>query len=1155
MVKNFLKLNNLNSELNKLYEGVGARKSCSIFGVTTNLKPLISLALNKPILYVASDIVLARKMQEIFNDIEVHSCVLFPPVADNLLYKKAVSVDSYIERNIALTKILQGQAKIVVTSIDALFSQLAPVELFKQNIINIEKGQEIERTSLIEALINAGYKRVGLVSEPFEFSLRGDILDVFDVASMQAYRIDFWGDEIDKISLLDIETQKSAGDYDNISLCPMSMLFGDINKTIQKLHSLKKRKFENVEDENDFIYGINDVITRLELGERSPSLDYVLPIMYDGKHASLFDYLISANPNYIICYDEIKMVTDGLFAYEKELLSRVRDLKKRQFLLEENCFNKVETIKSAAKQFVQLAYQKITSSNRIFEPDFLVTIKSNPTSRYSHSHTEFAKTVKSLLYNNQKVFIFAENMDNAKSLAKMLENFDVYLDIKQDATILSQSCIIPLLLPYGFVLPSEKTVVFGTYDIYARKNDQNNNSYTVNRKTVFSVPKVGDYVVHSFHGIGICEGVTKLDSKFGSKDFVVVRYRDNDKLFVPIDQMNMLEKFTGGEKPARLSKIGGVEFARVKEKVKESVKKIAFNLLQLYAEREHLQGFPFPKDDALQLEFENTFPFTETEDQLQSVKEIKKDMESTKVMDRLLCGDVGFGKTEVALRAAFKCICAGKQVAFIAPTTILSEQHYNTTQARMKAFGVNVEVLNRFKTTKQIGQILRDLKEGKIDIICGTHRLLSKDVEFNDLGLIILDEEQKFGVEDKEKLKVSHKNTDVLTLSATPIPRTLHMSLSGIRDISVISTPPSIRLPVETSVVEQSDTLIRDVVQREVKRGGQVFILFNSVEKIYGFAQRIREICPDTKVLVAHGQMQGKELENVIYQFIKGEADILVCTTIIENGIDIENANTLIVIDSDKFGLSQLYQLRGRVGRGDKLAYSYFTYNKDKVLTEEAYKRLEAISELTEFGSGFKLAMKDLEIRGSGNIFGAEQHGHMQKVGYDMYAKLLNMAVNELKGVKEKPSIQTLVKISIDAYISDSYILKSEDRMTAYKNIAAIYDLDSYEQTKMALENSFGPIPIETINLLKISYVRSLASKCRIKEIVSEDKSIKLILSEDEKIIGNEKFGEVLYAFRSRCVLDLSQGECIKFGKLDNANDNLDEIIKFLELLSVTRVD
>lgn len=1155
MVKNFLNLNSINPELKKLFEGVGARKSCSIFGVTTNLKPLLAASFGGPVLYVASDIVIARKLQEIFNEIEHESCVLLPPAPDNLLYKRAVSVDAFIERNVALSKILSGKAKFVVTSADAMLSQFAPVSLFKQNIVNLKKGQEITRDDLAGLLVGAGYKRVSLVSEPFEFSLRGDILDVFDAGEMQAYRVDFWGDEIDKISLLDPQTQKRAGDFKQISLCPMSMLFGSADRAVEKLKTLENRKFESAEDESSFVYGVRDVISRLEMGERSPSLEYVLPVWYDEKLATIFDYIHAANPEFLVCYDEIKMVSDSMICFEKDLLARIKELKKRQFLLEENCFVRLERIKAEAKNFVQIAHQKITSTNRIFEPDFIVTIKSNPTSRYSHSHTEFAKTVKNLLYNNQKVFIFAENKENAKSLEKMLENFEVYLDIVDNPKFNDNSCIIPSVLPYGFVLPGEHIVVFGTYDIYAKKSEQSKSSYLVNRKAVFSVPKVGDYVVHSFHGIGICEGVTKLDSKFGSKDFVVVRYRDNDKLFVPIDQMNMLEKFTGGEKPARLSKIGGVEFARVKAKVKESVRKIAFNLLKLYAEREKIHGFPFPKDDNLQLEFENSFPFTETEDQLQSSKEIKQDMESAKVMDRLLCGDVGFGKTEVALRAAFKCVCGGKQVAFIAPTTILSEQHYNTTMSRMKDFGVSVEVLNRFKTPKQVRQILQNLKDGKIDIVCGTHRLLSKDVEFKDLGLIILDEEQKFGVEDKEKLKVVHKNTDVLTLSATPIPRTLHMSLSGIRDISVISTPPSIRLPIETSVVEQTDTLIKDAVQREVKRGGQIFILFNSVERIYGFAQKIRELCPDTNVLVAHGQMQGRDLEDVIYRFVKGEADVLVCTTIIENGIDIENANTLIVIDSDKFGLSQLYQIRGRVGRGDRLAYAYFTYNKDKVLTEEAYKRLEAISELTEFGSGFKLAMKDLEIRGSGNIFGAEQHGHMQKVGYEMYAKLLSMAVNELKGIKEKPIVQTLVKISIDAYISDAYILKSEDRMTAYKNIAAISDLESYNQTQNALENSFGKIPDETMNLLKISYARALASKCRIKEIVSEDNAIKLLFSEDEKIIGNEKLGEVLYAFRSRCVLDLTQGECIKFGKLGNSTQNLDEIIKFLELLSVAYGD
>ena len=1150
MIRKFLDFQNINPEFKKFKERVGARKSCSVFGVTESLKVLLSSSITEPIVYITSDIVLARKLQELFEDVLVDSSVIMPAVADNLIYKKSVSVEPFFERNTALFKFLTGKARVLITSSDALYFPLAPAQKFLLSIIYLHVKQIIDRNVLQSKLIGAGYKRVDLVSSPGEFAVRGDIVDIFEASSIKAYRIDFFDDQIEKIALLDPETNKSAGNYDTLNICPASMLLEtDYTKVIEFLEKSKNRKFDDVDTQNAYISNVEEIISRLEMGDRSPALECILPLLYQNNTSTLFDYIEKANPNTVICFDEAKMVYDSMDGYNKEYLSRCSELSKRKCLICENCFNLFEILHKQIQGFTKVAFQKITSSNRFFEPDFVVSIKSNPTLRFVHSHSEFAKTVKSLDYHEHKIFVFAGSMENAKALKQTLENHDVYFEIA-DKTMLSsmESFILPYKLASGFTLPTDKIVVFGTNDLYAKKSVEK--KYTASRNAVFSVPKVGDYVVHSFHGIGICEGVTQLGSKFGTKDYVVVRYRDNDKLFVPIDQMNLLEKFTGGETPSRLSKIGGAEFAKVKAKVKENVRKIAINLLALYAEREKLRGFAFPKDDMLQVEFENSFVHNETQDQLISLSEIKADMESSKVMDRLLCGDVGFGKTEVALRAAFKAVIAGKQVAFIAPTTILSAQHYNTVLARTKEFGVNVEVLNRFKTTKQVKEILQKLEKGQIDIICGTHRLLSKDVNFKDLGLIILDEEQKFGVEDKERLKLKYKNVDVLTLSATPIPRTLHMSLSGIRDVSIISTPPSIRLPIETYVTEVSSTLITDAIQREMRRSGQVFILYNNVEKIYAFAQRIKELVPDARIVVAHGQMSGNEMEKVVYSFYKGEADVLICTTIIENGIDIENANTLIVIDSDKFGLSQLYQIRGRVGRGSRLGYAYLTYDKDKILTPDAYKRLEAIAEFTEFGSGFKLAMKDLEIRGGGNIFGAEQHGHMQKVGYDMYAKLLSEAVNELKGNKTKPQSQTVVRINIDAFIPDNYILKSEDRMTAYKNIGSITGFDSYQNVKNSLYQAFGELPKPTQNLLTISYIRAMASSCMIKEIVSGDKDISLIFEDSEKIIGNEKLGEVIYAFRSRCVLDLSHGQTIKFNKLGSTQDNLEDLTKFLELLS-----
>ena len=549
----------------------------------------------------------------------------------------------------------------------------------------------------------------------------------------------------------------------------------------------------------------------------------------------------------------------------------------------------------------------------------------------------------------------------------------------------------------------------------------------------------------------------------------------------------------------------------------------------------------------VQKEFENSFAYVETQDQLTSIAEIKKDMQSTKVMDRLLCGDVGFGKTEVAMRAAFKAVLDNKQVAFLAPTTILSQQHYNTCLKRMQEFGVRVEVLNRFKTTKQVKEILQQLKEGKIDVLCSTHRMLSDDVVFKDLGLIILDEEQKFGVNDKEKLKTKHPNVDVLTLSATPIPRTLHMSLSGIRDISVISTPPSARLPVSTYVTEFSDSLVRDAITREKNRGGQTFILFNRVEKIYDFAAKIRALVPDCKILVGHGQLAPNLLEQVVYDFYSGKADVLICTTIMENGIDIENANTLIVCDSDRFGLSQLYQIRGRVGRGSRMAYAYFTYEYNKMLTEEAYKRLDAISEFTEFGSGFKLAMRDLEIRGSGNVLGAEQHGFLQKVGYDMYAKLLAQAVAEARGEKVEEKVETLMKVNIDAFVPENYITESEQRMIAYKRISAISSLTDAEEVISELTTRLGKPPKQVLNLIDVAYIKNLASNLKVVEVLCTKEQAYLQFENREQIMNSSTLGNAIYKFNNHCSLDLSDNPKIKFISTGDSHQNYLLIRQFIE--------
>ncbi len=644
------------------------------------------------------------------------------------------------------------------------------------------------------------------------------------------------------------------------------------------------------------------------------------------------------------------------------------------------------------------------------------------------------------------------------------------------------------------------------------------------------------------HGIGKVLGSKKITTLDGTKDYVAVEYAGGDILYVPVEQMDILARYLGGEKKPKLSKIGGQDFERVKKSVKESIKKMSFDLKKLYGERQEMKGFPFKCDEELESAFDAAFQFEETADQISADRDILKDMSSSKVMDRLVCGDVGFGKTEVAFRAVFRAVANGKQAAMLAPTTILAEQHFNTAKERFKDFGVKIAVLDRFRTAKEQKKILDDLKSGELDFIIGTHRLLSKDVQFCDLGLLVLDEEQRFGVEHKEKIKLLKNNVDTLTLTATPIPRTLHMSLSGIRSISVINTPPKKRLPVQTYVTEESDALIKDAVYREVNRGGQAFILYNRVESINTFAAKVKALLPNVNITVCHGQMEEKAMEDGIMKFYGGGSDVLISTTIIENGIDLPKANTLIVIDADKLGLSTLYQLKGRVGRSDRLAYAYFTFKREKVLEGAAFDRLNAIIEFTEMGSGIKIAMRDLEIRGAGNVLGAEQHGHMDKIGYELYSKLLR---EELSGKEEKiPELD----VRLSAFIPENYIESASARMDAYKEIAEINSFEAEDEVLSFLKTSYGDIPEETLNLIKIATVKFMAMKISVSEItVKKDEAS--FAFDDFKAFGNEKLMAAVDEYKGKVRIDAAGKPKIVF--TENFKNRSEILVRMREFLAI----
>lgn len=1128
----------------KIKEATRAKKSCSAFGVQYSLRAPIATLCADNILYIVSDYISANKAKEHFEALGKNVSI-FVANTDCFLYKKAQSSTNNIMRVKTLFNMFTKKENVVIATADSLFSPCADPEVFANCIIHVKVGQTLSPRLLARQIADCGYNKSDFATEAGLFSVRGEVVDVYPINYDHAVRIDYFDDLIESISVLD-DNGKAVKKLDTVSICPYSNLLissEEEQEILIKLEQMKNRQFTDANEQTIFNAQVEDLYNKIANGDRSFNQDCVFSLAC--KPYTLIDYINATGRDYVYFIDETKFIYDTFCSADKENTTRIKELASSGTLIADKKYavNSLESILNGLKTLTGVAFQKITNANKFFNPQIVIDFNSKPVSKYIRDTAGLAKDIEIWQQNKFKVYLLAQK-NNVEQLYKNLDSYDVDISINKGSYI-EKSGIYAINYPNGFILPHERIVYIANYDLFAKQNVTS--KLTTGREDVFSVPKVGDYVVHAVHGIGMCEGVTQLSGTLGTKDYVVVRYRDGDKLYVPTTQMNLLDRFAGGEVPKRLSKIGGQEFEKVKQKVKENVKKLAFDLVELYAKRESVKGYPFSGDNMVQKEFENSFAYTETQDQLTSIAEIKKDMQSTKVMDRLLCGDVGFGKTEVAMRAAFKAVLDNKQVAFLAPTTILCQQHYNTCVKRMQEFGVNVEVLNRFKSPKEVKEILQKLKEHKIDILCSTHRALSDDVVFNDLGLIVLDEEQKFGVNDKEKLKTKHPNVDVLTLSATPIPRTLHMSLSGIRDISVISTPPSQRLPVNTYVTEFSDSLVKDAITREKNRGGQVFILFNRVEKIYDFAAKIRQLVPDCKILVGHGQLPANLLEQVVYDFYSGKADVLICTTIMENGIDIENANTLIVCDADRFGLSQLYQIRGRVGRGSKMAYAYFTYEYNKTLTEEAYKRLDAISEFTEFGSGFKLAMRDLEIRGSGNVLGAEQHGFLQKVGYDMYAKLLSQAVAEARGEKVEEKTETQMKVNINAFVPESYITESEQRMIAYKKISAISSEQDVQEVINEFTTRLGKIPREVTNLIDIAYIKNLASNLKVTEVLCTNNQAHLLFEKRSHIMDNSALGNAIYKFNKNCSLDLGDAPKIKFISTGDNNLNYLLVRQFIE--------
>ena len=1133
MIRNFFTAEQLGPAYSELKNDLRLGTPTAVYGVSAPHKCLIApLSWEGRLVYITDNALSAASCAAQIAGFTGEEPALLTAKDEVLLYKDAVSKDALFKRINALYKIQNG-ARIVVCDIESLL-QLFPRRLESLALV---VGEEVDFSSLPEKLVKMGYTRAAAVESKGTFALRGDILDVFPVNAENPARVDFFGDGVEKIKPYNFVTGErlaQAEFLDIVAATDVTINEGEVSEIKDVLFDeLSRIRDARAYERAQTIVG--ELCAKLEAGASFAGASFFLPLLACG--VDFFNFL---GGDALFVYDESKLVYDKLEAIYKEHEERLTNLMlggeafsfSRYQLADKQDF----LAELAARR--SLALQTFASRSYFFEPLKTYNFHSSPVGRYLNGFVNLVTDLKSWRADGYRVMLYCGNSSRAQKMREMLS--DEYIDasvLPEKLSAFKGVAVLQSELGHGLILHENKLVVIGTGDLYTKSPV----SKRIRRKRndLFTSPEIGDYAVHETHGVGKIVGTKKIETTDGTKEYIALEYRGGDVLYVPVEQMDILSKYMGEDSPS-LSKIGGAEFERVKQRVKASLKAMAFDLKQLYAERSEKHGFVFSPYPEMMEEFENAFEFEETPDQLASAEEIKADMCSPKVMDRLLCGDVGYGKTEVAFRAAYLCILNGKQAALMCPNTILCQQHFENAVRRFSPFGVNVEVLNRFKSPAEQDKVLARVKNGEVDLLIGTHRLLSNDVKFKDLGILILDEEQRFGVEHKEKIKNMKNDVDCLTMTATPIPRTLHMSLSGIRDISTIETPPTTRLPVQTYVVEETETLIRDACLRELARGGQVFILYNRVETIFSFAAKIKEIVPEGKITVAHGRMDRAVLENGILKFYEGESNILISTTIIENGIDLPKANTLIVIDSDRLGISQLYQLRGRVGRGALLAHAYFTFKPEKVMTEKAGERLKAIMEFTELGSGFKIAMRDLEIRGAGNVLGREQHGHMDKVGYELYAKLLK---EEMTGVE-----QTVAELDIkaDAYIPEKYIEASASRLDCYKQIAEIRGVEDYKRVCLSIEENYGKLPKEVLNLLIIAVLKSYAAKLNIRKIAVSSAGGEIVLP-SVQTLADGKFSAALDAFAGKVRLDMSKNPAVLFRPESDAQKLMLSMTKFLK--------
>ncbi|HIV74475.1 MAG TPA: transcription-repair coupling factor [Candidatus Pseudogracilibacillus intestinigallinarum] len=1157
------------NDIQSIIQGLeGGMKEQLVAGVANSARSLFVAAIQdatkKKGIIITHQLLHAQQLYDDLMEYSDEQNVFLYPVNELIASEMAISSPELRANRIkALTEWLHKDEGLLIAPVAALKRILPPKHYWNQYKLHFEELGTIDVDNYTKSLFEMGYERVDMVTAPAEFSIRGGIIDIYPVTEQNPIRIELFDDEVDSIRYFDADSQRSLDKVTNITVGPATELLLKKEDMLRAKERLEKelakvlKKMKASEHREALLQSMNEEMEKLDNGELFQGIYKYSGLFYEQPY-SLLDYM---EDDHVLLFDEIGRVQEAADYLDKE------EAEFRKALIEEHellpgvefslDWTTLTSKMNGQKIYMSVFMRHIANT----KPSNIVNLSTRTMQEFHGQMNLFQTELERWKKQDYSVIIMAMNDKRAEKVQAILRDYHMDAVIQKDISLPAlESVIMEGFISKGIEFPMHKLAIITENELFKKQQKRRSkNQHISNAERIknYQELKIGDYVVHRNHGIGKYVGIDTLKVNKLHKDYLLIQYSGDDKLYVPIDQIDLVQKYVGSEgKEPRLYKLGGTEWTKVKRKVQSSVEDIADELIKLYAEREAQKGFAFEKDSSLQHDFENAFPYQETADQLQSIEEIKQDMERERPMDRLLCGDVGYGKTEVAIRAIFKAVAEGKQAAVLVPTTILAQQHYQTMVERFQDYPINIGLLSRFRTRKQQNETIAGIKEGTIDIVIGTHRLLSKDVQYKDLGLLVVDEEQRFGVKHKEKIKQLKANVDVLTLTATPIPRTLHMSMLGIRDLSVIETPPENRFPVQTYVMEHNPVFVREAIEREMARGGQVFLLYNRVESIEKVAREVENLVEGAKVSVAHGRMSENELEDVMMRFLEGDSDVLVSTTIIETGVDIPNVNTLIVYDADHMGLSQLYQLRGRVGRSNRIAYAYFTYRKDKILTEVAEKRLQAIKEFTELGSGFKIAMRDLSIRGAGNLLGAEQHGFIDSVGFDLYSQMLKEAIDSRKLGKPVEAVQPFnpeLLLTVDAYIPATYIEDEKQKIDMYKRFQSIESVEELRDLKDEMIDRFGDYPKEVEELFLVSHIKMFAKRERVESVQEKPNLIELIVEEERsQNIDGSKLFEVAMEFGNNVQLGTVGNKLkvkMKF-KNETRQQRYDLVAKFIDKLS-----